>query len=155
LLAAGFLLTGARGSSARDAPIPGALPIRLNRQPVGVRAESSPVKWRGGEYRLVRIGQAEFQEDAHGHLTGRLTAEVTSFDNVQYEVHAAVYDPAGKLLGTAKAPCSVERVWLGKTLQSSQELPLDFGVSRAYDRARWLTLAISEHPVLTPDQWQK
>jgi len=147
---------GARGANAADAPpVPGAWEVFLTGKPIPIRVSSAPVQWKGNDYRLVQISQASFYKSPLGRVTALLTAGVLSFDNVEYEVHAALFDEAGKLLGTAHTLCPVTRVWAGLPGTTPEKLSLDFGISKAYERAEWFTVSITERDVLTPDQWQK
>ena len=147
---------GLRSAGAAEAvPIPGAREVFLSGKAVRVDVQSAPVRWHDYDYHLVRIGEISFFRSPLGRLTATVNGSTTTFDNVEYDVYAAVYDEAGNLLGTARALCSVERLWLGKVGTTPMRLALDFGISKAYERARWFTLGISERDVLTPDQWQK
>lgn len=124
-------------------------------EPATIDVRSQRVEWRGNTYHLLRLGKAQFRLGEQGRLTGTLTGAVVTFDNVPYEVHLAVFDAAGSLLGTAKAACPVERVWLGKPLLEARTLEFDFGVSLAYRQAKSFSVAISERKVLTPADWQQ
>jgi hypothetical protein len=147
-------LAGQEGAPPAAPAASGATAIAFGR-PIPVDVKSAGVEWKGHTYHLVRIGRAEFHLAEEGRLKAVLSAGITTFDDVDYEVHAAVFDAAGRLLGTAKAPCKVQRIWVGKTLLSAVKLELDFGVSRAYAQAKSFTLAVSDRKVLTPDDWQK
>ena len=70
-------------------------------------------------------------------------------------IGGAVFGSDGQLLGTARAEQKVQRVWLGRTLQSSVTVTLDFGSSLDYADARTFQISISKRKVLTPDAWQK
>jgi hypothetical protein len=155
VLAAAAAPALASASASADAAPSGAFPLQFAGQPIRLDVKSAPVRWREHSYHLVSVGQASFLLSARHHLTGVLKAGITTFDSVDYEVHAALYDAAGRLLGTARALCPVERVWLGKVLNSSRELQLDFGINDAYERAKWFSVSITERQVVTPDQWQK
>lgn len=147
---------GARKSvAAALAPVPGAWEVLLAGKAIPIRVTSAPVRWKGNDYRLVRIGEATFSQSPLGRVTAMLSAGVLTFDNVEYEVHAALFDEAGKLLGTAHTLCPVTRIWVGVAGTVSTTLALDFGISKAYDRARWFTVSVTERDVLTPDQWPK
>jgi hypothetical protein len=152
LLTHGFVI---RAGSAQDARQPSAMPRIVLDAPILVNVKSQDVRWRGNVYNLVRIGKTTFHLDGQSRLTAKLAGGVTTFDNVEHEIHAAVFDGMGRLLGTAKAACPVERVWISKVLLEQREWPLDFGVSLAYADARSFTLTVNEQKVLTPEDWQK
>jgi hypothetical protein len=144
-----------KSEAAANPPIPGASEVLLTGKSIPIHVESAPVHWKGTDYRLVRIGDAAFYQSPLGRVTAQLSAGILTFDNVEYEVHAALFDEAGKLLGTARALCPVTRTWLGLPGTMPAKLALDFGISKAYARAEWFTVSINECEVLTPDQWQK
>lgn len=147
---------GARKAAAAPAPpVPGAWEVFRIDKPLPLRVSSAPVHWKGTDYVLVQIGEASFHKSPLGRVTALLTAGVLTFDNVEYEVHAALFDQAGKLLGTARTLCPVTRIWAGVPGITPAKLTLDFGISKAYERAEWFTVSVSEQEVLTPDQWQK
>jgi hypothetical protein len=148
LAAAGVGGAGEAGERAR------MFPISLG-EPAVIDVKSQGVEWRGNTYHLLRFGKARFRLDAEGRLLGTLTGGVTTFDDVPYEVHLAVFDGGGGLLGTAKAACPVQRIWLGKPLLETRTLEFDFGVSLAYRQAKSFSVAISERKVLTPADWQR
>lgn len=152
-------LLAAVGTREADAavapPPPGAWEAFRIDKPLPLRVSSAPVSWKGTDYVLVRIGEASFHKSPLGRVTALLSAGVLTFDNVEYEVHAALFDEAGKLLGTARTLCPVTRIWAGVPGITSRKLTLDFGISKAYERAAWFTVSINETEVLTPDQWQK
>jgi hypothetical protein len=123
-----------------------------------ISLQSSPVSWRGYAYHLLQFGTIKFDLDLdrdNGHLTAELRGGATSFDNVDYDISAAVFGSQGQLLGTARAQQTVERVWLGKTMQTSVTVTFDFGSSLDYAAAKKFQLSISNRKVLTPDDWQK
>jgi hypothetical protein len=136
-------------------PVPGAWEVYRTGKPIPLRVSSAPVHWRGSDYVLVQIGEASFHTSPLGRVTALLSAGVLTFDNVEYEVHAALFDQGGKLLGTAQTLCPVTRIWAGVPGITSRKLTLDFGISKAYERAAWFTVSATEPEVLTPDQWQK
>jgi hypothetical protein len=59
------------------------------------------------------------------------------------------------MLGSARAQCKVERMWVGEVRVSAQTIRLDFGVSLDYTRAGFFMVSISNRKVLTPDEWKK
>ncbi|GEM_PF-5255552 len=148
------LVFGSRTRAAENSPSR-ALPLEFDRS-IPLSLQSAPVQWHGSAYHLLQLGSIRFTLDRE---TGRLTAEVkggvTSFDNVDYIVGAAVFGGDGQLLGTARAEQKIQRDWLGKVLQSSATVTLDFGSSLDYANAKTFQLSISNRKVLTPDDWQK
>ena len=148
------------GQSKANAPAPESrtarvLALELGRKlPLAVR--SHPVEWRTNTYHLVSLGTIQFELDpATGRLKAEIFGSVTTFDNVKYDVSAAVFDAQGTLLGTARTECAVERTWLGKVLTMQQTLTLDFGESLDYAKATGFMVNISRRAVVTPDAWQK
>lgn len=156
-LAAGFSVPGRAGDASNAVvvrPAAGPMALKLN-EPARIAVKSKGVVWKGNTFHLLSLHEAEFQLGARPHLKGRIKGSTVTFDDVDYEVHAAVFGKEGELLGTAKALQPVERVWLGKPLTSPAELTLDFGISEAYRNATTFSIAISDRKVLTPDQWAK
>jgi hypothetical protein len=130
------------------------LPLEFGRKLL-LSLQSHPVEWRSNTYRLVSLGSIRFELDRE---TGRLKADVqgstTSFDDVNYDVSAAVFNASGTLLGTARSECKVQRVWLGNVLTTQITLTLDFGSSLDYASAAGYAVNINRRKVLTPDEWQ-
>jgi hypothetical protein len=125
-------------------------------KPIEFRLDSHGVEWRGNRYHLVQLGTMEFHLDKEsGALKGEIKGAYHSFDDVDYEISAAVFDRDDALLGVAKTNLHVPRIWLGKIMMTSVKLDLDFGASLDYERAASFKVAISKRKVLTPDQWQK
>ena len=132
-----------------------SLPLVLD-QRIPVSVSSHAVEWRSNTYHLVRLSSIQFKLDQpSGHLEAEVQADVTTFDNVNYDISAAVFDASGTLLGTARTECTVECTWLGKVLLTQEKLALDFGNSLDYADATSFMVSISRRHVLTPDQWQK
>jgi hypothetical protein len=123
---------------------------------IPVTVQSEGVEWKGFTYHLVELGSVQFNLDKKtAHLTAEIRAGLTSFDDVDYDVSAAVFDAAGQMLGAARTICHVDRLWLGKVLRTSQTITLDFGRSLDYPGATGFMLTVSKRKVLTPDDWQK
>ena len=80
---------------------------------------------------------------------------MTEFDNVDYDISAAVFDAAGQMLGSARAQCKVQRMWAGNVCRTGRTITLDFGISSDYTRAAAFAVSVSNRKVLTPDDWQK
>ncbi|MFN3650588.1 MAG: hypothetical protein ACK47B_13510 [Armatimonadota bacterium] len=155
VLGLGAVPAAAAQSGGAPEPRKTAQPVPLKLDgPIRVDVKSHPVLWNGHAYHLLRIWEARFQRSSEGRLTAVLQLSTITFDQVEYDVSAAVLDAAGTLLGTARAPVQVERVWLGKALTTSGKLELDFGISLDYERAAAFSLGISRRRVLTPDEWQ-
>ena len=127
--------------------------FQLDRK-VPLHASSPAVVWRGINFRLLEFGSVLFHQEGP-HLTATLLGGRTTFDNVTYDVYAAVFDDKGKLLGTGSIPVQVRREWLGKVLNEHVEAKLDFGSNEDFSQARTFSVAVSRRKVLTPDQWQK
>jgi hypothetical protein len=139
-----------------DAPPTGAItnlvPLKLGSSiPLAVR--SAGVAWKGNTVHLVRLGSITFDLDKNDCLKADIQAGVTEFDNVDYDISAAVFDAAGQMLGTARAQCKVQRMWAGEVEVSAQTIRLDFGVSLDYTRAAAFAVSVSNRKVLTPDEW--
>lgn len=125
-------------------------------QPIPVTVESSGVEWKGHTYHLLRLNAVQFDLDRQtGLLKAEVKAGVTTFDDVSYDISAAVFDSAGHLLGTARTAYKVDRLWLGTLMMTAQAINLDFGTSLDYERAATFMISISKRKVLTPDAWQK
>ena len=161
LLAAGILtlmplLLTAQPSP--DAPPTGAVtnlvPLKLGSS-IPLAVQSPGVAWKGNTFHLVGLGSIRFDLDKNACLKADIQAGVTEFDNVDYDISAAVFDAAGKMLGTARAQCKVQRVWAGDVERTARSIRLDFGVSLDYTRAASFAVSVSNRKVLTPDEWQK
>ncbi len=131
-----------------------SLPIDL-KEPLPIKVKSHPVEWRESTFHLVSLNTIQFSLDEESHLRAEVKGRVTMFDDVQYDVSAAVLNKDGELLGTARTLCEAKRMWLGRTMSSAQKLNLDFGVSLEYPNADSFLINISKRKVLTPDDWQK
>ena len=159
LLALGVVAFVSQGVRGADDPIRPSEPPKLDYafqldRKVSLQTSSPPVVWRGYNYRLLEFGSALFHQEG-SHLTATLLGGRTTFDNVTYDVYAAVFDGKGKLLGTASTPIPVRREWLGKVLNEHVEAKLDFGSNEDFSQAHTISVAVSRRKVLTPDQWQK
>ncbi|MBV9868868.1 MAG: hypothetical protein JO316_26275 [Abitibacteriaceae bacterium] len=138
---------------APAAPV-GSFPLSLDK-PLEMAVESPGVEWRGNTYHLVQLGRAQFHLSALSRLTATFSGGVNTFDDVDYDVHVAVFNAHGQLLGTGRTVCSVARIWAGLSGTTSKTLDVDLGVNRDYAQAEFFSVAISNTQVLTPDQWQK
>ena len=141
----------AAGKAQSTYQLPGTKFLLLN-EPVRLRTRSRGVEWNARTYHLVSLKEVVFRSDLQSRLTARVSAEIQSLDEVDYDVHAAVYDAEGNLLGTARAPCAVPFALMKHVPGSKQEILLDFGISRKYKDAARFAFAISDRQVLTPDE---
>lgn len=124
-------------------------------KPIDFILRSDAVKWRENTYHLLQLHQADFSLDEANRLTALIHGSSTTFDDVEYTVHAAVFNADGMLLGTASTSCQVQRIWLGRLGMMQDEIELDFGRSKRFADAATVMLTISSMDVLTPDQWQE
>src|SRR4051794_5043016 len=77
--------------------------------------QSDGVEWKGFSYHLVSLGSVRFHLDEKTeHLSAEIQAGVTTFDEVDYNISAAVFDAEDRMLGVARAQCHVQREWLGR-----------------------------------------
>ncbi len=130
------------------------IPLKLGTA-IPLSVQSAGVTWRGNTFHLVRLGSIKFDLGTNDCLKADIQAGVTEFDDVGYDISVAVFDAAGQMLGTARAPCKVQRLWAGNVCMTAQTISLDFGVSSDYARAAGFAVSISNRKVLTPDEWQK
>lgn len=124
-------------------------------EPVAIKLVSDDVEWQGQTFNLLGLSEVTFNLSERNRLRGSLIGGSTTFDDVTYTIHAAVFDVDGQLLGTASTEYQVQRVWIGVLAQMQAELELDFGISKRYADAATVMLTISSMDVLTPDQWQE
>jgi hypothetical protein len=145
-----------RKDAEKQAVSPGPA-IRLKfGSPIPLSVRSAGVEWRGNTYHLLGLGSIRFNLDKRtSRLKAEIAAGVTGFDDVDYDVSAAVFDATGALLGAARSRCSVHRMWAGMVASGPQTIDLDFGVSLDYTRAATFMVSISKRKVLTPDEWPK
>lgn len=138
----------------RAVAVPKTVPLRL-RASIPLSVQSAGVTWKGNTFHLVHLGSIRFDLDKSDRLKADIQAGVIEFDNVDYDISAAVFDAAGRMLGSARAQCKVQREWVGKVLRTGRTITLDFGVSLDYTRAAAFAVSVSNRKVLTPDDWQK
>lgn len=124
---------------------------------VRVKVESNEVELRDGRmHPVVYVNGCVFHLEDGLHLTARLSASDLEYHTAAYDIHAAVFDSEGHLLGTAKAVYEIEKAHIywsgGGAFRGIQELELDFGISRKYGRARHFSLSISEPDVPPAEQ---
>ena len=130
------------------------IPLELGRS-IPLAVQSPSIEWKSKTFHLVTLGSIQFKLDKTDLLKADIQAGVMTFDDVVYDISVAVFDATKQLLGTARAQCKVERVWLSYVLASPRTLSLDFGVSLDYARATAFMVSVSKRKVLTPDEWQK
>jgi hypothetical protein len=143
-----------RNARKDQAAAPGpTIPLRIGPSiPLAVR--SNGVEWRGDTYHIVSLSSIRFDLDKPtGRLKAEIKAAVMQFNNMDYDVSAAVFDAEGRLLGVARANCEVGRFWSVKVFTGNDTLSLDFGVSLDYERAASFMVCVSNRKVVTPDKW--
>ena len=131
-----------------------SIPLILG-DPIAVNIGSNAVEWKNGTYAPLHLNQVLFHLDNKSRLTATLGASVLTLATVDYDVHAAVFDAEGRLLGTAKTTCQIEAQeiwWYGHPVRDLREVKLDFGVSNSYGNAKHFALAISDCDILIPEQ---
>jgi len=138
----------------RAVAVPNIEPLTLGAS-IPLSVQSAGVTWKGDTFHLVHLGSIKFDLDKSDRLTADIQAGVTEFDNVDYDISAAVFDGAGQMLGSARAQCKVQRMWAGNVAQSARTITLDFGISSDYTRAAAFAVSVSNRKVLTPDDWEK
>jgi hypothetical protein len=145
----GIALANGADAEQPKVAIPGATNFELGKD-VRLGATSTPIKANGSELHIVGIGTGSFQLDDDPRLTATLKAAVTQYAKVNYWISTAVFDAAGKLLGTAshKEPDEYER--LGATPTVFRNIKLDFGISKAFKKAALVVVAISEPDIPKP-----
>ena len=135
----------AADAKAKPTAPTGLIPFELGKPiPVSVKFETDITG-----YNLFSLRKIEFQLNKESHLTAKISMSYTTclidLDTITYNIHAAVFDSNGKLLGTANAP---RKIYTGATFgysaYSGGEMSIDFGISLNYDKAKYFALAISE-----------
>ena len=122
----------------------GLIPFELGKPiPVLVKFETDIT-----DGNLFSLRKIEFQLNKESHLTAKITIYYTTgldLPTITYNVHAAVFDSNGKLLGTANAPRKIN-TWAttGFVGCRGSDMSIDFGISLNYDKAKYFALAISE-----------
>ena len=102
---------------------------------------------------LVHVRSVTFNLANGLHLTGTIRGSVLTAYTVDYDIHVAVFDLEGSLLGTAKATYEIEKqemFWYGAPFRLIRELNLDFGMSSKYRKATFFAIAISKPDMLSP-----
>jgi hypothetical protein len=142
--AAGIWL-GIRNAGADEVrpAIPGAIKIELN-QPTKINQRSAPVTVEGNEHRIVSLGTGVFHLDGESRLTAALKAAVLQKAELDYWISVAVFDRAGRLLGTAQHHEPVKSIRIPLTPTVFREIEFDFGISTAFRTAAYVVVSISE-----------
>jgi hypothetical protein len=149
-LAGGVLLAPGAAHAEQPKPtIPGAIKFDMGKQ-IKITAQSSPVKVDKTDVHLISIGTGTFHLDNESRLTATLKAAVTQYAQVEYWISTAVFDAAGKMLGTAAHKELVQYIRLGAIPTIFRDIKLDFGISKAFMDATFLVVAISERDVPKP-----
>ena len=71
-------------------------PLKLGAS-IPLSVQSAGVTWKGDTFHLVHLGSIKFDLDKSDRLTADIQAGVTEFDNVDYDISAAVFDGADRL----------------------------------------------------------
>ena len=125
------------------------IPFELDKS-IGISIHSSPVKSNQKEVCLLNSGKIKFHLDPNLRLTATVNVSTTNGWTdlpavVDYAIHAAVFDDKGTLLGTASVPYKINpsSIASGRVAIASF-LPMDFGKSLNYDKARYFAIAVNE-----------
>lgn len=129
--------------------VPNAIPIKLDEN-VRISIRSAPVKFGVQEIHIVSIGTGLFHLDKDARLTAVLNAGVAQYTDMEYRIVVAVFDGAGQLLGAAQHDESVSHIRLRVMPTLFREIDLDFGISKAFSRAAFAVIAISDRDVPAP-----
>jgi hypothetical protein len=149
-VAGGAMLSGGAASGQQPkAPVPGAIKLQIGGE-VMIGAQSSPVKVGETSLHILSVGKGIFRLDKESRLTANLKAAVAQYAKIEYWVSAAVFDTAGRLLGTAAHKEAVEYVRLGAMPTMFRDIALDFGISTAFKEAAFVVVAISDRDVPKP-----
>lgn len=140
---------GAAHAGQAEFPVPGAIKLVLGKE-VTLGQRSSPVGVGGGNLHIMSIDKGTFRLDNESRLTAALKGAVTQYAKVEYRLSAAVFDAAGKLLGTASHKEAVRYIRLGAIPTVLRDIELDFGISKAFKNAAFVAVAISEIEAPTP-----
>ena len=76
-----------------------AAPLKFEGIESRFSVQSAGVTWKGNTFHLVHLGSIRFDLDKSDRLKADIQAGVTEFDNVDYDISAAVFDGAGQMLG--------------------------------------------------------
>lgn len=145
-----FSAGGVAYAEQPKATIPGAVELKMDKEiEIGVRTAS--IKVDKTDLHLISIGNGTFRLDRESRLTAKLKAAVLQYAKVEYWISAAVFDTAGKLLGTAGHKEVMEHIRLGKMFTILREIALDFGISYAFKDAAFVVVAISDRGIPKPD----
>ena len=155
LTAVGYTNDSAADAKTKPVAPTGLIPFELGKPiPVSVKFETD-IKG----YNLFSLGKIEFQLNKESHLTAKITIYYTTgldLPTITYNVHAAVFDSNGKLLGTANAPRKIN-TWAttGFVGCRGSDMSIDFGISLNYDKAKYFALAINQPEIKVAKQPDK
>lgn len=127
--------------------IPGSIKLILDER-IRIDASSKPIEMRKDTpLEIITIGTGRFSLDEKSRLTAVLSCGVTQYNDIEYWISVAVFDEAGRLLGSACHKESVQYVRAGLMPCMFREIELDFGISEAYKNATQIVVAISDRKV--------
>ena len=150
VISAGAVLLAA-GHAASD-----RVEVKLD-VPVKIGLKSEPVPYKGTKLTVFSAGQATFFSlpqcgKSERNLFVTLKAAVEQYNKTEYRISAAVYDKAGKLIGSASAVEKVEYIRLGVMPTLFRDITFDFGANKDWGRAAWAEFSVNSPNVpLPPD----
>jgi hypothetical protein len=124
-------------------PIPNTVALKFDKQ-LDLRAWSKPILIATEMLSVVKVGRGTFHLNQQGHLTGTLKGGVLQFHKMAYWIHAAVFDGAGNLLGVASHKEQVQSIRTGAIITVLREMPLDFGISRQFNSAKYVVVSVGD-----------
>lgn len=154
-LSVAFVITSQAANDESTAPqkplmMRGVFALTLD-VPVYVKMVSNEVELAVGKrYPLLEIHNVVFHLKDGARLTAILNGSVLTPYTIDYDIHAAVFDIEGNLLGTAKTTCEIKKepvYWIGLPVRPFRDFELDFGISKKYEKARYFSLVFSEPDV--------
>src|SRR5262245_33551323 len=106
----GVMLTATTGRAEQPKPaVPGAVKLDLDKE-TKIDVRSSAIKVNNSNIHIVSIGTGTFRLDKESRLTATLKAAVNQYAKIDFWISTAVFDAAGKLLGTAGHKESVQYI---------------------------------------------
>lgn len=140
----------ARAPAADVPSLPGLKPLEFGKK-VKAGATSTPVKWGNGELHIIYISGATFSLADDHRLTAKMNTAITPYNKVDYTISVAVFDADGELLGVARHTQSVEYIRISVLPTFLSEFDVDFGISKAFQRAAYFAISISDIDVPVAD----